>query len=241
MSKRAGNGPAPLIRLENIHKSFYTDHGALEVLRGISLDIHHGEYLALTGPSGSGKSTLLTILGCLDRPTQGTYCFEGSDVGQLSDDAESRLRNEGIGFVFQSFNLIAPLSIEENVEVPLFYAGVPRADRRRLVVQALERVGLGERLGHRPSELSGGEQQRAAIARALVRNPKFILADEPTGNLDTKTGARILELFAELNAGGKTVLVVTHDPGISAQLPREIRLRDGVIQKDIRRGKRNRK
>jgi putative ABC transport system ATP-binding protein len=225
----------PLVKLESLRKSYFTEGGELPILKGISLEIHSGEFVALTGPSGSGKSTLLALLGCLDRPTGGRYEFDGVDASNLNDDAESQLRNASIGFIFQAFHLINSLTLVENVEMPLFYAGVTRRQRRTLAEQALERVGLADRVRHRPNQLSGGEQQRTAIARALVRDPPFIVADEPTGNLDTRTGEKIMAIFNDLHAAGKTLLLVTHDPVIAAQAPREIRLRDGVLCEDVRR------
>lgn len=222
-----------MIELTEIRKSFPIASGQLDVLKGITLTIAQGDFLALTGPSGSGKSTLLALIGLLDRPSGGRYEFRGRDVSEMSDAQESRFRSESIGFIFQSFHLIPVLSILENVEVPLFYAGVPRRDRRAQAVRALESVGLGDRLRHRPPQLSGGEQQRAAIARAIVRDPPFLVADEPTGNLDTQTGERIMEIFHGLHAEGKTVLLVTHDRDLAAQTPREVRMLDGLICEDV--------
>jgi putative ABC transport system ATP-binding protein len=220
-----------MIALTGIHKSFPTASGDLPVLKGIDLSIREGEYVALTGSSGSGKSTLLSILGCLDRPTSGRYVFAGTEVGALADHRQAEFRNERIGLVFQAFNLIPALSIEENVEVPLFYAHVARGERRVRAKKALEEVGLGGRFGHRPAELSGGEQQRVAVARALVRDPQIILADEPTGNLDSKTGERVLALFKDLHDRGKTILMVTHDLAVARQASRRIHLVDGGIAK----------
>lgn len=224
---------AELIRLQDIHKVYHTAHGDVPVLRGITLSVEEGEYVTLTGPSGSGKSTLLSIIGCLDRATSGQYTYGGADVTGLDDDAESELRGSRIGFVFQAFHLIGSLTTLENVEVPLIYARVPRAERHDMAAAALARVGLTDRLRHYPKQLSGGEQQRVAIARSLVRDPDFIVADEPTGNLDSRTGERILRIFDQLHASGKTVLLVTHDPHLAGRLPREVRLLDGVISEDV--------
>jgi putative ABC transport system ATP-binding protein len=221
-----------MIRLENIAKSFPISGGRLQVLKGIDLHIARGEFVAITGPSGSGKSTLMALLGCLDRPTSGKVVINGTDVSTLSDNDEADLRSRNIGFVFQAFHLIQSLSIVENVEVPLFYAGVPHRERRKRAVEALEHVGLGPRRGHKPPELSGGEQQRAAIARALIRGPEIVLADEPTGNLDSGTCAQIMAIFEGVRAAGKTVLIITHDPGIAAKAPRRIQLNDGRISGD---------
>ncbi len=208
--------------------------GSLDVhaLRAVDLDVEAGEYLAITGPSGSGKSTLMHILGCLDRPSAGRFTLAGRDVAGLRDAQLAELRNATVGFVFQTFNLLPRASALHNVETPLIYAGVPRRVRRPRAQAALERVGLGERLGHRPNELSGGERQRVAIARALVNEPSLLLADEPTGNLDTNTGAEILELFDALHRAGNTILLVTHEPEVAARTERRILLRDGRIEDD---------
>jgi putative ABC transport system ATP-binding protein len=221
-----------MIRLCNIEKSFPTASGRLPVLKGIDLHVERGEFVAITGPSGSGKSTLMALLGCLDRPTSGQVLINGTDVSTLSDNDEADLRSRNIGFVFQAFHLIQSLSIAENVEVPLFYAGVPHRERRERARAALEKVGLGPRRGHKPPELSGGEQQRAAIARALIREPEIILADEPTGNLDSKTCQQIMAIFEGVRDAGKTVLIITHDPNIAANAPRRIKLSDGRIEGD---------
>ncbi len=209
--------------------------GAVEVpaLCGVSLQIRRGELMAIMGPSGSGKSTLMNIIGCLDQPTSGHYALEGVDVSRLSDDQLASIRNKKIGFVFQNFNLLRRTSALQNVELPLTYAGVSGAERRRRAVEALEAVGLGHRLDHRPSELSGGEQQRVAIARALVNEPSIILADEPTGNLDTKSGREIVGIFQRLNRDrGITVVFVTHDPEIARHTRRIVRLLDGKVVGD---------
>jgi putative ABC transport system ATP-binding protein len=199
------------------------------VLKGVDLAVRRGEYVAIMGSSGSGKSTLLAILGCLDRPGEGGYRLDGVDVLTLCDDGISALRLSKIGFVFQSFQLIPQLSILENAEVPLFYAGLPRSERHARARAALERVGLGHRLTHRPSQLSGGEQQRAAVARALVLDPPLLLADEPTGNLDSTNGANVLELLRGIHAEGRTILMVTHDPEIAKQADRTVHVRDGRV------------
>ncbi|MEI6234913.1 MAG: ABC transporter ATP-binding protein [Planctomycetota bacterium] len=221
-----------MIRLENIEKSFPISTGKLTVLKGINLRISKGEFVAITGPSGSGKSTLMALLGCLDRPTSGQVLINGTDVSTLSDNDEADLRSRTIGFVFQAFHLIQSLTILENVEIPLFYAGVPHRERRTRALKALEKVGLGPRCGHKPPELSGGEQQRAAIARALIREPEILLADEPTGNLDSKTCAQIMTIFESVRDAGKTVLIITHDQSIAAKASRQIKLNDGLIESD---------
>ena len=200
----------------------------VKALNGVSLTIGGGEMVAITGPSGSGKSTLMNIIGCLDRPTSGKVILEDQDISFLKDDRLSWIRNQNIGFVFQQFNLLPRLSILENVAIPLLYAGIRGKARQNRAAEALARVDLGDRLRHRPTELSGGQKQRAAIARALVTDPKIILADEPTGALDTATGDIILEIFTALNREGRTVLVVTHDPEVSSKCPRIIHLRDGL-------------
>ncbi len=222
----------PLIRLEGVVKTY--DAGELEVkaLSGIDLDIRKGQMVAIIGPSGSGKSTLMHILGCLDAPTSGAYHLDGQDVSTLTGFQLASIRNRKVGFVFQTFNLLPKASLLRNVELPLLYGGIAGAERRERATEALRRVGLGERAKHKPSELSGGQRQRAAIARALVNRPSLVLADEPTGNLDTKTGLEILDLFDEMHSHGETVVIVTHDPRIAERCERVVRIVDGRIEDD---------
>ena len=221
----------PLIEIQEITKIYRMDGVQVHALRGVSLRIWKGELVSIMGPSGSGKTTLMNIIGCLDQPTSGTYFLEGVDVARLSDDQLAEIRNRKIGFVFQNFNLLARTTALENVELPLIYAGAK--DRRRRAIAALEAVGLGDRLHHRPNELSGGQQQRVAIARALVNNPSIILADEPTGNLDSRAGAEILGIFQRLNRElGVTIVLVTHEPDIAAHTNRIVHLRDGRVAAD---------
>jgi putative ABC transport system ATP-binding protein len=201
-------------------------------LRGVTLEIHRNEYVAIMGPSGSGKSTMMNVLGCLDTPTAGEYWLNGEEVSRLTDDALARVRNREIGFVFQTFNLLPRATALHNVELPLVYAGVRARERRERAASALERVGLAERMGHRPNELSGGQRQRVAIARALVNQPSILLADEPTGNLDSVTSEEIMEVFAGLHSAGQTVIMVTHEPDIAARAQRRIVLRDGQVESD---------
>ena len=219
--------------MRGITKHYYKPDGTLlvEALRGIDLDVPIGEYLAIMGASGSGKSTLLNLLGCLDHPTDGQYFLEGEDVSQLDDTSLSRIRGRRIGFVFQAFNLIRELGITENVEVPLFYQGIHRSQRRAKAIACLEQVGLSQRLTHRPAELSGGEQQRAAMARSLVTNPTILLADEPTGNLDSSNGKAIMNVFENLHKEGITIIMITHDPNIAAHAQRTIWLQDGLVDR----------
>ncbi|TWW02009.1 ABC transporter ATP-binding protein [Chitinophaga pinensis] len=224
--------PSSVIHLENIRKSYFIGKNELPVLKGINLDILKNEYVALMGPSGSGKSTLMNMLGCLDSPTSGKYVLSGHDVSQMEDDALARVRNKEIGFVFQQFNLMPRLSALENVAVPLIYAGINKKDREDKARFMLEKVGLGQRYKHRPNELSGGQCQRVAIARALVNDPSLILADEPTGNLDTKTSIEIMDIFGSIHASGNTVVLVTHEEDIAAHARRVVRLRDGLIESD---------
>ena len=226
----------PVIRLDGVHKVYATGKLEVHALRGVDLVVGAGEFVAVMGPSGSGKTTLLEILGCLSRPSAGRYRLAGAEADAISSDELARLRGEAIGFVFQSFNLLPRQSAVENVELPLLYRGVPRRERRRRALEALERVGLAQRAAHRPAELSGGERQRVAIARALVNRPTLVLADEPTGNLDSRTGGEILALLRTLHAEGNTLVVVTHDAGIGRQAERTLAIRDGRIERDERPG-----
>jgi len=218
-----------MITMRNITKSYHMGENVVHALRGLDLDVNEGEFLAIMGPSGSGKSTLMNILGCLDTPDSGTYLLGGEDVSQLTDDAQARIRGRRVGFVFQQFNLLPRTPALKQVALPLMYAGLSREERLSRARAALERVGLGDRTDHRPDELSGGQQQRVAIARALVNEPNIILADEPTGALDTHTGEEILVLFEELNEQGITVIVITHDPDVAARAGRVVWIRDGLV------------
>ena len=224
----------PLIQLDDIRKSYFMGKQPLPVLIGVSLDIFRNEYVALMGPSGSGKSTLMNILGCLDTPTSGTYILNGQDVSKMADDSLADVRNIEIGFVFQQFNLLPRLTAVENVALPLVYAGVPRKQRTERAMAVLEKVSLQDRSHHKPNELSGGQCQRVAIARALINNPSLILADEPTGNLDSKTSVEIMDIFTAIQAAGNTVVLVTHEEDIANYAHRIVRLRDGVIESDRR-------
>jgi len=230
----------PIVHLEEIVKIYGTPgrHGdspvasgavAVPALRGVSLQVHPGDYVAITGPSGSGKTTLMNILGCLDRPTAGKYWLDGQDVSELDDDELSDVRGRRVGFVFQSFNLIATQTVLENLEIPLFYQAVPPRERRRRALEMAELLGLADRVHHRPHELSGGQQQRVAIGRSLMNNPAIVLADEPTGNLDSANGQAILGLLDQLNATGRTIIIVTHDPSVAARCRRIVEMRDGQI------------
>jgi putative ABC transport system ATP-binding protein len=226
---------APIIALEGVHKVYQTGAVQVHALRGVSLVIGPAEFVAVVGASGSGKSTLMNVLGCLDQPTSGVYRFDGQDVGRLSRTARAHLRNRQLGFVFQGFNLLRRQTAAQNVELPLLYGGVGARERRARALELLARVGLAERADHAPNQLSGGQQQRVAIARALANRPQVLLADEPTGNLDSKTGAEILTEFQRLNREqGQTIILVTHDPGIAACAKRVVTVRDGVIASDVR-------
>jgi putative ABC transport system ATP-binding protein len=228
-----------LIALADIHKSYETGELAVYALCGIDLHIEKGEFVSIMGPSGSGKTTLMEILGCLSQPSSGRYRLAGRAVDSIEPDGLARLRGEEIGFIFQSFNLLPRLTLAENVELPLSYRGVSRKERRARARETLDRVGLGHRWQHSPNEISGGERQRVAVARALVNRPSLVLADEPTGNLDTKTGNEILELLENVNAEGNTVVIVTHDPRIGERAPRRLTIRDGQIEADRTRSDRS--
>ena len=221
-----------LVTFRDVEKTYHVGGGRVRALRGLSLAIPEGQYIAIMGPSGSGKSTLLNLLGCLDRPTAGSYHLGGQDVSSMNDNELSDVRNQRIGFIFQSFNLIPQLTVLGNIEVPLFYRGLPRAKRYGRSCELAERVGLGDRISHRPTELSGGQQQRVACARALANDPLILLADEPTGNLDTETSSEILDLLDELHAGGSTIIMVTHERDVAARAERAIHLRDGRVESD---------
>ena len=224
----------PLIRLMDVKKIYPMGSEEVRALDGVSLDIFPNEYVAIMGPSGSGKSTLMNMIGCLDTPTNGTYHLRGQNVGEMDDDELANIRNSEVGFVFQTFNLLPRVNCLQNVELPLIYSGIRRGERRRMAEVALDKVGLTDRVTHKPNELSGGQRQRVAVARALVNNPSLLLADEPTGNLDTKTGHEILRLFEELYRQGNALLVVTHEEEVAQHARRVIRLRDGLIEADTR-------
>jgi putative ABC transport system ATP-binding protein len=225
---------AALIQTRGLQKHYDLGAETVRALRGVDLEIHRNEYVAIMGPSGSGKSTFMNLIGCLDTPTAGEYVLNGQRVAGMRDDELARIRNREIGFVFQTFNLLPRSTALENVELPLVYAGVGKAERRRRATEALQSVELGDRLDHRPSQLSGGQRQRVAIARALVTRPSIILADEPTGNLDSRTSEEIMSLFARLHGEGQTIIMVTHEPDIAAHAERVVTLRDGVISSDVR-------
>ena len=222
----------PLIKVDDLHKIYNPGENEVRALDGVSLTIHRGELVAIVGHSGSGKSTLMNMLGCLDTPTSGHYYLEGMDVSTLSDNQLSDIRNKKIGFIFQGFNLIANLDAVGNVELPLIYRKVGKQKRRRIAVQALKKVGLGTRLKHRPNELSGGQQQRVAVARAIAAQPPIILADEPTGNLDSRSTVEIMDILKELHKSGRTVIIITHDDDIARQVNRVIRIMDGRVESD---------
>jgi putative ABC transport system ATP-binding protein len=222
----------PLINITNIKRDFELGSETIYVLKGIDLQISKGEYVALMGPSGSGKSTLMNILGCLDTPTSGSYILNGKDVSQMHDDDLAEIRNKEIGFVFQTFNLLPRTTALDNVALPMIYAGFPKSERNKRATEVLTQVGLDDRMDHQPNQLSGGQRQRVAVARALVNHPSIILADEPTGNLDSKTSVEIMKLFGDIHASGNTVILVTHEEDIAKYAHRIIRLRDGLIESD---------
>jgi putative ABC transport system ATP-binding protein len=224
-----------LIETVDLWKTYIMGSEEIHALRSVSLQIDRGEYVAIMGPSGSGKSTLMNLIGCLDTPTKGSYLLNGKQVNQMNDNELARIRNEEIGFVFQTFNLLPRATALRNVELPLVYAGVPAKDRESRARAALEKVELTQRMAHRPNELSGGQRQRVAIARALVNNPSILLADEPTGNLDSKTGSEIMGLFERLHKAGNTIVLVTHEPDVAAFAYRTIHIRDGRVENDVRR------
>jgi putative ABC transport system ATP-binding protein len=223
----------PVIRTESLTKEYVLGAETVRALRGVDLTIERNEYIAIMGPSGSGKSTFMNLIGCLDTPTAGQYWLDGTAVAGLDDDELARIRNHYIGFVFQTFNLLPRASALHNVELPLIYAGVSKKERRERAIDVLDKVGLGDRMEHKPSELSGGQRQRVAVARALVNRPSLLLADEPTGNLDSKTSTDIMALFDELHAGGQTIMVVTHEHDIALHAHRTVTLRDGIVSDDV--------
>jgi putative ABC transport system ATP-binding protein len=225
----------PLIETRDLWKTYVMGEEEIHALRGVSIEIERGEYVAIMGPSGSGKSTLMNLIGCLDTPTKGSYLLNGKEVAEMNDDELARIRNEEIGFVFQTFNLLPRATALHNVELPLVYAGIPGKVRQERARQALEKVELTSRASHRPNELSGGQRQRVAIARALVNDPSILLADEPTGNLDSKTGNEIMGVFDRLHAAGNTIVLVTHEADIAAYAHRAIHIRDGQVERDVRR------
>lgn len=223
----------PIISVRNMVKTYYMGANIVNALQGVNLDIFKNEYVALMGPSGSGKSTLMNLIGCLDTPTSGEYILNGSNVSTMDDSDLAAVRNKEIGFVFQTFNLLPRLSALENVALPLVYAGIPRAERLEKAKRVLDSVGLKDRMDHKPNELSGGQRQRVAVARALVNNPSIILADEPTGNLDSKTSYEIIGLFEEIHALGNTIVLVTHEPDIAEYAHRIVKMKDGMVESDV--------
>jgi len=225
----------PLIETQDLWKTYQMGTEQIHALRGVNIQIERGEYVAIMGPSGSGKSTLMNLIGCLDTPSKGSYLLNNKQVSEMNDNELARIRNQEIGFVFQTFNLLPRASALQNVELPLVYAGIPAKDRIKLAKNAIDRVELTSRMTHKPNELSGGQRQRVAIARALVNSPSILLADEPTGNLDSKTGAEIMALFAKLHESGNTIVLVTHEADIAAFAHRTISVRDGQVEKDVRR------
>ena len=224
-----------LIETQDLWKTYEMGSEKVHALQGVSIAIERGEYVAIMGPSGSGKSTLMNLIGCLDTPSKGSYLLNNKQVGQMNDDELARIRNEEIGFVFQTFNLLPRATALHNVELPLIYAGVPSKTRAQRATDALTKVELADRMTHRPNQLSGGQRQRVAIARALVNNPSILLADEPTGNLDSKTGVEIMALFERLHQGGNTIILVTHEPDVAAHAHRVIQIRDGQVEKDVKK------
>jgi putative ABC transport system ATP-binding protein len=231
---QAGEKESPVIQLQNVYRTYEMGDQVLNALDGVDVDISRNEYVAIVGASGSGKSTMMNIIGCLDRVTQGDYLLNGTNVGDMSEADLAKARNREIGFVFQSFNLLSRASALKNVMQPLVYRQIPRAERKRIASEALEHVGLGDRLDSRPNQMSGGQRQRVAIARALVGRPAILLADEPTGNLDSKTSQEIMALIDELHGQGQTIIMVTHEPDIAAHCDRVIRLEDGKVDSDVR-------
>ncbi len=227
------SGEQPLIQARDLRKTYHVGDQVVHALDGLDLNIRANEYVALMGPSGSGKSTLMNMLGCLDSPTSGSYILNGQDVSRLEDDALAEIRNREIGFVFQTFNLLPRYTALENVALPMVYAGIPKAERQQRAQEVLAQVGLGDRMDHRPNELSGGQRQRVAVGRALVMKPSIILADEPTGNLDSTTSQEVMELFGEIHRAGNTVILVTHEEDIAAYANRTVRLRDGRVESDL--------
>ncbi len=225
----------PIVQFVDVRKTYQKGPVIVEALRGVSLQLLEGEYVSIMGPSGCGKSTMLNLLGCLDRPTSGQYLLGDADVSKMDDESLSAVRGARLGFIFQSYNLIQQLTVVENIEVPLYYQDIPEAECREIAVELAKLVGLENRLDHKPFELSGGQQQRVAVARSLVNDPLVILADEPTGNLDSTSGAEILDVFEELHAHGKTIILVTHDNDVARRANRAIRLRDGRVESDLRR------